>query len=103
MTRDYTPEEMQVLSEFEMDFLAATRASWCRNPGNKALGRILEIHRAATGDQRRENWGCGNCILHLMQDVGAKYLAQKEAANAKQPQKPGGNTTHKAKGKNKTI
>ena len=75
----FTDEQMATLAKYEKNFLTAVRGRWALNPGTPALRLIHSIYTSATGDRRRLNTGCGNCILHLLQDCGMAYFADREA------------------------
>ena len=79
----FTEEQLQTLSAWEDNFRTAVMAQWARNPGTSGLRVIWTIYTTATGDQRRFNDNCNSCILHLLQDCGKIYFADKEELAAR--------------------
>lgn len=86
-----TEQQFKTLADYEPYFDTAVRSSWARHPGQTALKEIHGIYTAATGDRRRLNGSCQSCILHLLQDCGRLYFADKAEreldANARKAKK----------------
>ena len=74
----FTEEQLKTLSAWEDNFRTAVKAQWARNPGSNALRVIYDIYTSATGDRRRFNDNCSNCILSLLQDCGKVYFQDLE-------------------------
>lgn len=74
-----TEEEYRALAPYERHFSTAVNARWTRNPGREALTLMQRIYNSITGKPFRLNYGCGTCILHLVQDCGRLWLADKAA------------------------
>ena len=83
-----TEEEYRALAPYERHFSTAVNARWTRNPGREALTLMQRIYNSITGKRFRLNYGCGTCILHLVQDCGRLWLAGTTGARA-QPAAPG--------------
>lgn len=81
-------EQYKALEQYERHFSTAVNARWSRNPGTRALQVISSIYREATGDSRHTNFGCQTCILHLLQDCGRLYFAEKEARSSVKNEEP---------------
>lgn len=84
-------EQFKALEAYESHFNTAVNARWSRHPGERALQVIHGIYTQVTGDTRRLNSGCQSCILHLLQDCGRLYFAEKAeraAAVPKEEPKP---------------
>lgn len=76
-------EQFEALKPYEQHFLTAVRSRWSRNPGSAALDTINEIYCAVTGSKLRLNKGCNHCVLTLIADMGAIYLADKKEREQK--------------------
>lgn len=86
MDREFTREEMAFLSSYEDRFRTSIAHRYALPIPQSELRRIHATFVAATGNRGRFNGTCGACLLHLMQDCGAKYFAQLEAEKkAKRP------------------
>lgn len=72
-----TKEQLHDLSVYEDYFRTAIDQRWAPYPGQTAIKEIEAAYKAATGDRRRINYGCGVCLLHLLQDCGRIYFADK--------------------------
>ena len=76
---NFTDEQYRALAPYEQHFRTAVNARWTRNPGREALTLMQGIYDSVTGRPSRLNYGCGTCILHLVQDCGRLWLADKAA------------------------
>lgn len=74
----FNEEQLKTLSAFEEHFHTAVFKKWSRNPGRTALKVIYDIFTSTTGDRRRYNDNCSNCILDLLTDCGKIYFKDKE-------------------------
>lgn len=74
----FTKEQLKTLSAWEEHFRTAVNSRWSRNPGRSALRVIWETYTKVTGDRRRFNDNCSNCILSLLQDCGKVYFQDLE-------------------------
>ena len=72
-----TDEQFQALAQFEDRFTTATKANWCRYPGLAALQTMASVYNSVTGQGIRINSGCSRCVLHVVQDAGRVYFAEK--------------------------
>lgn len=85
-----TDEQFAALAQYEDRFRTAIDAKWCRYPGLAALQTMVSVYNSVTGQGIRINSGCSRCVLHVVQDAGRVYFAEKarreaeQAANAKQ-------------------
>lgn len=68
---------MKVLSTWEKNFQTAVHSNWASNPGRTALQVIYDTYKSATGDRRRFNDNCNQCILSLLKDCGNAYFKDK--------------------------
>lgn len=93
-------EQFKALEAYERNFNTAVNARWARHPGDRALRVIHTVFTEATGDTRHLNTGCQTCILHLLQDCGRLYFAEKaerDAAKAETKATPKRKATKKTK------
>ena len=88
-----TEEEYRALAPYERHFSTAVNARWTRNPGREALTLMQDIYNRVTGKPFRLNYGCGTCILHLVQDCGRLWLADKAAGDRRSESEGGTNKT----------
>ena len=79
-----TDEQFQALAQFEDRFTTATKANWCRYPGLTALQTMVSVYNSVTGKALRLNSGCSRCVLHVVQDTGRVYFAEKARREALQ-------------------
>ena len=79
-----TDEQFQALAQFEDRFTTATKANWCRYPGLAALQTMVSVYNSVTGQGIRINSGCSRCVLHVVQDAGRVYFAEKARREAVQ-------------------
>ena len=87
-----TDEQFQALAQFEDRFTTAINDAWCRYPGLAALQTMASVYTSVTGQGIRINSGCSRCVLHVVQDAGRVYFAEKarrEAAQATITKGPG--------------
>ena len=79
-----TDEQFQALAQYEDRFTTAINAKWCRYPGLAALQTMVSVYNSVTGQTLRLNSGCSRCILHVVQDTGRLYFAEKARREAVQ-------------------
>ena len=79
-----TDEQFQALAQYEDRFTTATKANWCRYPGLAALQTMVSVYNSVTGKTLRLNSGCSRCVLHVVQDTGRLYFAEKARREAVQ-------------------
>lgn len=86
-----TDEQFAALAQYEDRFRTAIDGAWCRYPGLAALQTMASVYTSVTGRGIRINSGCSRCVLHVVQDAGRVYFAEKarreaeEAAKVKEP------------------
>ena len=79
-----TDEQFQALAQYEDRFTTAVNAKWCRYPGLAALQTMVSVYNSVTGKTLRLNSGCSRCVLHVVQDTGRIYFAEKARREAVQ-------------------
>ena len=79
-----TDEQFQALAQYEDRFTTAINAKWCRYPGLAALQTMVSVYNSVTGKTLRLNSGCSRCVLHVVQDTGRLYFAEKARREAVQ-------------------
>lgn len=79
-----TDEQFAALAQYEDRFTTATKANWCRYPGLTALQTMVSVYNSVTGKTLRLNSGCSRCVLHIVQDTGRLYFAEKARREAAQ-------------------
>ena len=79
-----TDEQFQALAQYEDRFTTAINAKWCRYPGLAALQTMVSVYNSVTGQTLRLNSGCSRCVLHVVQDAGRLYFAEKARRDAVQ-------------------
>ena len=79
-----TDEQFQALAQYEDRFTTAINAKWCRYPGLAALQTMVSVYNSVTGKTLRLNSGCSRCVLHVVQDAGRLYFAEKARREAVQ-------------------
>ena len=84
MMNPMTDEQFQALAQYEDRFTTATKANWCRYPGLAALQTMVSVYNSVTGQGIRINSGCSRCVLHVVQDTGRLYFAEKARREALQ-------------------
>ena len=72
-----TDEQFAALAQYEDRFRTAIDAKWCRYPGLAALQTMVSVYNSVTGQGIRINSGCSRCVLHVVQDAGRVYFAEK--------------------------
>ena len=82
-----TDEQFQALAQYEDRFRTAIDAKWCRYPGLAALQTMVSVYNSVTGQGIRINSGCSRCVLHVVQDAGRVYFAEKARREALQATK----------------
>ena len=82
-----TDEQFQALAQYEDRFRTAIDGGWCRYPGLAALQTMVSVYNSVTGQGIRINSGCSRCVLHVVQDAGRVYFAEKARREAAQPVK----------------
>lgn len=79
MTKQFTPEDMQTLSQWEDNMRTAIQSRYLRNVGRAAVQVIAEIWARKLGVAKiAVNDSCPACVLDLLQRVGKAYFEQKE-------------------------
>ena len=79
-----TDEQFAALAQYEDRFTTAINAKWCRYPGLAALQTMVSVYNSVTGQTLRLNSGCSRCVLHVVQDAGRVYFAEKARREAVQ-------------------
>ena len=79
-----TDEQFAALAQYEDRFTTAINAKWCRYPGLAALQTMASVLGDVTGRAVRINSGCSRCVLHVVQDAGRVYFAEKARREAVQ-------------------
>ena len=79
-----TDEQFQALAQYEDRFRTAIDGGWCRYPGLAALQTMVSVYNSVTGQGIRINSGCSRCVLHVVQDAGKLYFAEKARREAVQ-------------------
>ena len=79
-----TDEQFAALAQYEDRFTTAINAKWCRYPGLAALQTMVSVYNSVTGKTLRLNSGCSRCVLHVVQDTGRLYFAEKARREAVQ-------------------
>lgn len=90
-TKQFTPEQMAQLAAFERYFDQAINARFCSYPGRHNIDTMLALWNEATDSKRTLRMGCGDCLFHLVADLGTLYYAQRSletASKAAAPAKP---------------
>lgn len=78
----FNDEQFAALAPYENYFLTATRSDYSRNPGPSALRFIGATWNAVRGKNERVNTSCGRCVLRLLKEAGAAWLADKAEREA---------------------
>ena len=79
-----TDEQFAALAQYDDRFRTAIDAKWCRYPGLAALQTMVSVYNSVTGQGIRINSGCSRCVLHVVQDAGRVYFAEKARREAVQ-------------------
>jgi hypothetical protein len=79
-----TDEQFAALAQYEDRFRTAIDGGWCRYPGLAALQTMASVYASVTGRGIRINSGCSRCVLHVVQDAGRVYFAEKARREAVQ-------------------
>ena len=79
-----TDEQFAALAQYEDRFRTAIDGAWCRYPGLAALQTMASVYNSVTGRGIRINSGCSRCVLHVVQDAGRVYFAEKARRDALQ-------------------
>jgi len=78
MRNKFTPEQMQILSQWEQNMRTAIQSNYLRNVGRAAVKTISDIRARQLGVKEvYVNDSCASCILDLLQRVGKDYFEQK--------------------------
>ena len=72
-----TDEQFNALAPFEANYKTAIEVNYTRYPGRAAIDTMFNIYRELTNSRININRACGTCILHLVQNVGKLYFAEK--------------------------
>lgn len=73
-----TDEQFNALAPFEEHYKTAIEVNYTRYPGSAAIDTMFYIYKAITKSRININRSCGTCLLHLVQDVGKLYFAEKK-------------------------
>ena len=73
-----TDEQFNALAPFEQHYKTAIQVNYTRYPGRAAIDTMFNIYRELTNSRININRSCGTCILHLVQNVGKLYFAEKK-------------------------
>jgi hypothetical protein len=73
-----TDEQFNALAPYEENYKTAIEVNYSRYPGVAAIDTMFNVYRAVTNSRININRTCGTCILHLVQDVGKLYFAEKK-------------------------
>ena len=82
-----TDEQFQALAQYEDRFRTAIDGGWCRYTGLAALQTMASVLGDVTGRAVRIISGCSRCVLHVVQDAGRVYFAEKARREAVQATK----------------
>lgn len=75
--RPFTKEEMARLQAIEPRMRQA-RFDYLSSLYTEQKELVADIYKAA-GGQRQISWGCGNCWLAVVKEIGEQYFSQREA------------------------
>lgn len=78
----FNDEQFAALAPYERHFVTATRSDYSRNPGIAAMRLIQATWNTATGRNDKVNLFCGRCVLRLLKEAGAAWLADKAERDA---------------------
>lgn len=78
----YTDEHYEQLKAYEPYFLTAIRSQWARGISSTMMESLRRIYERTTGRQYPWRGSCNTCQLHLLQDAGALYFADKAEREA---------------------
>ena len=78
----FNDEQFAALAPYEKHFVTATRSDYSRNPGIAAMRLIQATWNTATGRNDKVNLFCGRCVLRLLKEAGAAWLADKAERDA---------------------
>ena len=73
-----TKEQFDALTPYRTTFETMARSQWARHPGSSALDLMHDIRAQVTGTKERPNKSCSTCIMRLIKQLGAIYLADLE-------------------------
>ena len=73
-----TDEQFNALAPFEQHYKTAIQVNYTRYPGRAAIDTMFNIYRELTNSRININRSCGTCVLHLVQNVGKLYFAEKK-------------------------
>lgn len=76
---NFNKEQLEALKPYEDNFRTAVYSDWSRYPGKAGLDTIHRIWAEATGEERRVNYVCQNCILTMLKDCGRLYFSSRQA------------------------
>ena len=79
-----TDEQFAALAQYEDRFNTAINGGWCRYPGLAALQTMVSVYNSVTGRGICIISGCSRCVLHVVQDAGRVYFAEKARREAVQ-------------------
>ena len=76
--RDFTQEEINVLSEMEGKFKTALELNYSRNIPRSQFELIRSTYEAALGTPYDAGGSCSYCLFKMLKTVGKKYFEDKE-------------------------
>lgn len=72
-----TEEQYNALAPYEQNFKTAIECQYSRYPGADGVDTMFRIWKEITNTRMNINRSCSVCILHLIQDVGRLWYAEK--------------------------
>ena len=72
-----TEEQYNALAPYEPNFKTALECQYSRYPGADGVDTMFRIWKEITNTRMNINRSCSVCILHLIQDVGRLWYAEK--------------------------
>lgn len=84
--KQFTKEQLDILSQWEDRFYTATVSKYYRNISSKSLDLIKSIYDEATESTYYANWSCSHCVLSFLMLAGKKYFEDKKAYEEKAAQ-----------------
>lgn len=79
-----TEEQYNALAPYEQNFKTALECQYSRYPGADGVDTMFRIWKEITNTRMNINRSCSVCILHLIQDVGRLWYAEKAKRIAEQ-------------------
>lgn len=86
--RNFTPEEMEILSKFEDGLRTAFKFGF-KHPSPAADSDIVaKITEEATGRKFQHNWSCSHCLYTVWKEAGRIYFKTLEESARKTDKEP---------------